>query len=264
MAHVKLNNVSLRFRKHLAASGNLKEAAMRLLRPPQWLRKQSADRGEFWGLRDITLSLEKGDRVGIVGHNGAGKSCLLKVISRIYRPSSGTLDVDGRIAPLIEIGGGFIPELSGTENVFLYGAILGLKKKVIRERLKEIVAFSGVEEFLDMPVKYYSTGMLLRLAFAVATEVEPDILIMDELFAGADTDFVDRANKRLEKLVDRSPILILVTHELDYVTRFCNRAVLIDHGRIRMDGSPAEVVARYRGASPSLNSRELSYEAPIV
>jgi ABC-type polysaccharide/polyol phosphate transport system ATPase subunit len=247
--HVILDNVSLRFRKYTGMSNGLKEAAMRLVTPPGWYAKRPPSKEEFWGLRDVSLTLKEGDRIGIIGPNGAGKSSLLKVISRIYRPTLGTLSVEGRIAPLIEIGAGFIPELSGRDNAYLYGAILGLDRKTIRERLEAIVAFSGMEEFIDMPVKYFSTGMHLRLAFTIATEVAPDVLILDELYAGGDAAFIVKANSRLDKFVDRSRILILVAHQMEYISRFCNRALVLSKGRVVLDGSPAEAIEFYESLS---------------
>lgn len=243
--HVNLENVSLRFRKYEGTSMGLKEAAMRMLRKPGWYGTRPPQRTDFWGLRDINLSLKEGDRLGIVGPNGAGKSTLLKVISRIYKPTLGKIDVEGRIAPLIEIGAGFIPELTGRDNAYLYGAILGINRKTIRDRLEQMIAFSELGEFIDTPVKYFSTGMHVRLAFTIATEVAPDILILDELYAGGDAAFIVKANERLEKFIHRSRILILVAHQMEYITRFCNRAIVLAQGRIQLDGSPEAAVDHY-------------------
>ena len=165
-AEITLQDVSVSFHKHPQSHG-VKEAVMRFLRPPTWTKSHAARSDMFWGLRHIDLKLREGDRLGIIGRNGAGKSTLLKVISRIYRPSEGKLTVKGRIAPLIEIGGGFNPELSGRENIFLNGSILGLPQKLLKERLDSIVEFSELGEFIEMPVKYYSTGMHLKLAFTI-------------------------------------------------------------------------------------------------
>jgi ABC-2 type transport system ATP-binding protein len=242
-AHVILKGVSLRFRKYTGGGEGLKEAAMRWVRTPKNVARPT--KSEFWGLRDLDLTLREGDRLGILGPNGAGKSSLLKVISRIYKPTEGHLDVSGRIAPLIEIGAGFIPELSGRDNAYLYGAILGIPRKTIRDRLGAMAAFSGLEEFLDTPVKYYSTGMHLRLAFTIATEVAPDILILDELYAGGYAAFIGKANQRLENFIHRSRILILVAHQVEYISRFCNRAIVMAHGRIQKEGTPEEAIAWY-------------------
>ncbi len=246
---VTLNKVSLRFRKYHGASGDLKEAMMRVFRKPSWAASRPPTRSDFWALKDVSLSLKEGDRLGIIGPNGAGKSTLLKIISRIYRPTEGTLRVDGRLAPLIEIGAGFIPELSGRDNAYLYGAILGLKKQTIRDRLQSIVSFAELEDFLDMPVKYYSTGMHLRLAFTIATEVVPDILILDELYAGGDAAFIVKANRRLDAFVNRSRILILVAHQMEYVSRFCNRVIVLANGKIQADTTPEDGIAYYQELS---------------
>lgn len=244
-AHIGLQNVSVRFRKYNGYASGFKEAAMRWFSAPSWYKRQPPSKADFWGLRNIDLNLVEGDRLGIIGRNGAGKSTLLKVISRIYRPTEGTIQVDGRIAPLIEIGAGFNPELTGRENTYLNGAILGIPRKTISARLDSIMSFSELQEFIDMPVKYYSTGMYMRLAFTIATELAPDILILDELYAGGDAAFIEKANTRLEKFIQESKILIVVAHDMGYITRFCNRVIALDHGKIVGDGSPQEMVERY-------------------
>ena len=176
-SEITLKDISIKFRKTHGYANGLKEAAMRLFSTPTWHKNHPPSKTEFWGLRHIDLELRKGDRLGIVGHNGAGKSTLLKIISRIYRPTEGTVTVQGRIAPLIEIGAGFNPELSGRENTFLNSSILGIPRKAIKERIDSIIEFAELGDYYDMPVKYYSTGMCLRLAFSIATEISPDILI---------------------------------------------------------------------------------------
>lgn len=243
-SEIKARDISVRFRKYHGGAG-LKEAVLGLLSSPLDRKNRPARKSEFWGLRNISLDLKEGDRLGIIGHNGAGKSTLLKVVSRIYRPTEGTLTVRGRVAPLIELGAGFNPELTGRENTFLNGSILGIPRRVIKSRLDSIVAFAELEEFIDMQVKYYSTGMHLRLAFSIATEVSPDILILDELFAGADRAFIEKANERLDRFIAQTHIFMLVSHEMDYIRRFCNRAILLDHGRLIAAGKPDEIVDRY-------------------
>ncbi len=243
--YITLKNVSVRFRTYYGSSSGLKEAVMRKLRPPQWIKQIPAAKKEFWGLKGIDLDLKEGDRLGIIGRNGAGKSTLLKVISRIYRPTEGSCGVSGRIAPLIEIGAGFNPELSGRENAYLNGSILGIPRREINERMNSIVRFSELEEFIDMPIKYYSTGMNLKLAFTLATEIPPDILILDELYAGGDAAFITKANVRLQRFVDSSKILILVAHNLEYVQQFCNRVIVLDHGKIVAQGDPKAMIEKY-------------------
>lgn len=249
MAAIDLKNVAVRFKTYHGYSSGLKELAMRVLSPPSWSKKRPPQKTTFWGLKNIELSLKEGDRLGVIGRNGAGKSTLLKVISRIYRPTLGTVNVQGRLAPLIEIGAGFNPELSGKENVYLNGAILGLPRKALSQRMEAILDFSGLKDFSDMPVKYYSTGMHLRLAFSIATEVSPDILILDELFTGGDANFLEKANARLKLFIEKSKILILVTHSLHYVKQHCNTAILLDHGEVVTRGQPSEVIQEYEKLS---------------
>lgn len=242
---VKLDNVSVKFRNYAGRTSGLKEAVMRYLHPPKWHKTVTANDNFFLGLKEVTLHLERGARLGIIGRNGAGKSTLLKVICKIYRPQDGAVSVVGRIAPLIEIGAGFNPELSGRENIFLNGAVLGLSKKTIQNRIDSIIEFSELKDFIEMPVKYYSTGMHLKLAFSVATEVPPDILILDELYAGGDAAFIQKANVRMRDFIDKSHILILVAHDMNYILEFCNRVIVVDHGQIIADGSPKDMTDRY-------------------
>jgi len=244
-SYVQLTDVSVRFRSYRGYSSGLKEATMRWLSPPSWTRKSPPTRSEFWGVKNLTLNLGQGERLGIIGRNGAGKSTILKIISRIYRPTFGSVSVLGRVAPLIEIGAGFNPELSGRENAYLNGSILGLSRKTVSERLESIVQFSELQDFIDMPVKYYSTGMYLRLGFTLATEVSPDILILDELYAGGDAAFVEKANRRLTQFVERSRILILVSHQMEYIRKFCSRVIVMDQGKVKGDGAPDEMIRHY-------------------
>lgn len=244
--HIDLKNVSVVFRKYEGQHSGIKEAIVRALRPPSWYKKVGPPRvKEFKGLQGVNLEVREGDRLGIIGRNGAGKSTLLKVISKIYKPATGDISVEGRIAPLIEIGAGFNPELTGRENTFLNAAVLGIPNKVIKERIDSIIQFSELTEFFDTPVKYYSTGMYLRLAFTIATEVAPDILILDELYAGGDAVFVHKANRRLDTFVERSKVLILVAHDLNYIKRFCNRVIVMNQGQIAYQGTPDDCIERY-------------------
>jgi ABC-type polysaccharide/polyol phosphate transport system ATPase subunit len=259
-SYIHLKDVSVRFKKYHGYSSGIKEAAMRLFHTPEWHKKHPPQKSEFWGLKELNLDLREGDRLGILGKNGAGKSTLLKVISRIYRPSDGEYRVQGRIAPLIEIGAGFNPELTGRENAYLNGAILGIRRREISARLESIVAFSELEDFIDMPVKYYSTGMHMRLAFTLATEISPDILILDEMYAGGDVAFVNKANQRMHAFVKQSKILILVAHNLEYIRQFCNRAIVLDHGRLVAKGDPLEMIERY---TAFCNGDEKAYEGVL-
>jgi ABC-type polysaccharide/polyol phosphate transport system ATPase subunit len=230
MASISLKNVSIQFNKRKSAPQSLKERLVNLFTPPKW--KKQISKESFWGLKDINLEIKEGDRLGIIGLNGAGKTTLLKVISQIYKPTEGQVNVKGRIAPLIEIGAGFHPELTGRENIFLNGSLLGISKKDLKARIDSIVEFSELQEFIDTPVKYYSTGMHLRLGFTIATEFPPDILILDEMFAGADQFFISKAQKRLENFIASSKIMLMVTHEMEYVKKFCNRIETLQNGKL--------------------------------
>jgi ABC-type polysaccharide/polyol phosphate transport system ATPase subunit len=219
--------------------------------------KSPLDHESFWALRNISLTFRQGERVAILGRNGAGKSTLLKLIARIYEASVGRVETCGRIAPLIEMGAGFHPELSGLENIFLNGSILGFSRKQMKERIEKIIGFSELDRrFLDTPIKYYSSGMLMRLAFSVAAEVDPQILILDEIFAGGDAGFVEKAAARMMHLIHTAHIMILVTHDLSLARRLAGRCVWLDAGRVRADGPTAEVLPLYEAflKGPSANA----------
>ncbi|BAY31961.1 ABC transporter-related protein [Nostoc carneum NIES-2107] len=204
------------------------------------------NREEFWALKDISVEIKQGDRVGIIGRNGAGKSTLLKILSRITEPTHGKIYIKGRIASLLEVGTGFHPELTGRENIFLNGAILGMSKIEIKRKFDEIVAFAEVEKFLDTPVKRYSSGMYVRLAFAVAAHLEPEILIVDEVLAVGDVQF---QKKCLGKMEDVSNIegrtVIFVSHNMDAIQRLCNQCLLLESGQLLMQSDTASVVQQY-------------------
>ena len=219
---ISVEGVSLKFRLYHDKGATLRQSFASLLR-----RSGEAGYTDFWALRDLNLRIADGDRVGIVGPNGAGKSSLLKTMCRIHTPA------------------GFHPQLTGRENILLNGIILGQTPERMRELEAEIIEFSGLEEFIDTPVKYYSTGMYLKLAFTVATAIRADILILDETFAGGDAAFVERAMERLRRLVSDARIMVCVSHQLQFLESICNRAVLMERGGIVAEGSPAEIVALY-------------------
>jgi lipopolysaccharide transport system ATP-binding protein len=188
---------------------------------------------EFWALRDIDLDIQQGDRVGIIGRNGAGKSTLLKILSKITPPTTGDINLHGRVASLLEVGTGFHPELTGRENIFLNGAILGLSKKEIQKKLDEIVEFSGVENFIDMPLKHYSSGMELRLAFSVAAHLEPEILLIDEVLAVGDMEFQKKCLGKMEEVSKKEGRTILfVSHDLNAVSRLTNKCIILEKGKM--------------------------------
>lgn len=200
---------------------------------------------EFWALKDISFSIEPGESIGIIGKNGAGKSTLLKILSRITPPSSGKIISRGRIASLLEVGTGFHPELTGRENIFLNGSILGMKRKEITKKFDAIVDFSGVEKFLDTPLKHYSSGMQLRLAFAVAAFLEPEILIIDEVLAVGDAEFQRKCMGKMDEVANSGRTILFVSHNMGAIKSLCHKAILIKQGQVEMIGPSAKVVEHY-------------------
>lgn len=190
---------------------------------------------EFWALSDVSFAIEPGDRVGIFGRNGAGKSTLLKVLSRITTPTTGTIITRGKITSLLEVGTGFHPDLTGRENVFLNGSIMGMSRQEIKSKFDQIVDFSEVEKFLDTPVKHYSSGMQMRLAFSVAAHLTPDILILDEVLSVGDHKFQQKSLKRMEEINNSGCTVIFVSHSIDAIQKYCKRAILLSDGKIAMD-----------------------------
>ena len=240
MSSIHVENLSIKFRIYHDRSPSLKEYFANLFK---W-NGQTAH-SDFWAVKDVSFDIKAGDRVGIVGHNGAGKSTLLKALCRVYEASDGKISVNGRIAPLLEIGAGFHPEFTGRENIYLNGSILGYSKQQLKEIEPEVIAFAELEEFIDTPVKYYSTGMYMRLAFSLATAMHPDILVLDEIFAGGDAAFMTKAKARMHALIDKASIMVMVSHDHSLVKSLCNRVLWLDHGKLIADGSPNEVVERY-------------------
>jgi ABC-type polysaccharide/polyol phosphate transport system ATPase subunit len=209
-------------------------------------RGSRAAREELWALRDVDLEVERGEVVGIIGRNGAGKTTLLKLIARITEPTEGTARMRGRVGALLEVGTGFHFELTGRENIFFNGAVLGMSRQEIRRRFDQIVDFAGVERFLDTPLKRYSAGMYLRLAFSVAAHLDPDIVIVDEVLAVGDTEFQRRCLARMSELGGEGRTVMFVSHDLGAIGRLCGRVVWIDQGRVVADGSAAEVLDHYQ------------------
>jgi len=220
-------------------------ALSRALRP--WTRGGTApaQRPELWALRDVSFDIRHGEIVGIIGRNGAGKTSLLKVLSRITTPTAGRVEIDGRVGSLLEVGTGFHPDLTGRENVFLNGAILGMRRAEIRRKFDEIVAFAEVEKFIDTPVKRYSSGMYVRLAFAVAAHLEPEILLVDEVLAVGDASFQEKCIGKMGSIGRAGRTVIVVSHNMASVINLCRRAILLDGGRVVHDGPATDVVPKY-------------------
>jgi ABC-type polysaccharide/polyol phosphate transport system ATPase subunit len=240
MSSVKVNELSIKFRIYHDKSPSLKESLASIFN-----KKKGKPHSDFWALKNVSFNLNTGDRVGIVGHNGAGKSTLLKALCRVYEPSSGQVTVDGKIAPLLEIGAGFHSDFTGRENIFFNGAILGYTKQQLHAIESEVIQFAEIEEFIDTPVKYYSTGMYTRLAFSLATAMHPDILILDEIFNGGDAAFKEKATTRMKTVIDKANIMIMVSHDTQLVKSLCNRVLWMDHGKLLADGPAEEIVDQY-------------------
>lgn len=220
---------------------------------------------EFWALKDVSFTVNQGDVVGIVGHNGAGKSTLLKILSKITEPTHGKVTIEGRVASLLEVGTGFHPELTGRENIFLNGAILGMKRQEIKQAFDSIVDFAGVEKFLDTPVKRYSSGMYVRLGFAISAHLSPEILIIDEVLAVGDADFQKKCLGKMRDVSESGRTILFVSHNLAAVQSLCNRALYFEHGQLKLEGDTTFVVNNYLShvAKTQLSHFwELPHEAP--
>ncbi|HEX8410860.1 MAG TPA: polysaccharide ABC transporter ATP-binding protein [Thermoanaerobaculia bacterium] len=241
---VTVENLSKKYRLGDVHTDLLSERLSRLLRRRG--QSNAAAQKEFWALRDIGFEVHEGEVLGIIGRNGAGKSTLLKILSRLTAPTTGKAVVRGRLASLLEVGMGFHPELSGRENIFLNGTILGMKRREIGRRFDEIVAFSGVEEFLDTPVKRYSSGMYVRLAFAVAAHVEADILIIDEVLAVGDAEFQKRCLGKMDEVARGGRTVLFVSHNLPMLRKLCTTALLLDEGQLLRSGTAEECIEAYQ------------------
>jgi ABC-2 type transport system ATP-binding protein/lipopolysaccharide transport system ATP-binding protein len=265
---IEMHGVGKRYRLGGAvAPDSLREALSHGLGRGLRRGEPSDDSREVWALRGVDLAVPEGATLGIVGRNGAGKSTLLKILSRITHPTEGRSRVRGKVGSLLEVGTGFHPELSGRENVFLNAAILGMPRSVVARRLDEIVAFSGIERFLDTPVKRYSSGMYLRLAFAVAAHIDADVLLVDEVLAVGDAEFQRRCLRTMETIGGSGRAVVFVSHNLDAVARLCSTVLWLDAGRVRAVGPTAEVVDAYLvDATPDAGSRAFADDpaAPVA
>lgn len=239
MAVIQFQNVSKRFILHHQRPRSFQEAVIGAL------RRSGNRREEFWALRDFTLMVEPGEIVGIIGNNGAGKSTILKLAARIIEPTRGKVVVNGRVGALLELGVGFHPELTGRENIYLNGAILGLNRREMGALLERIIEFAEMGQFIDIPVKHYSSGMLVRLGFAVATSIRPSVLLVDEVLAVGDLSFRKKCLRRIREMREEGTAILYVSHALDEVRRLCHRAIWLDSGVVQAEGNPDDVVQAY-------------------
>lgn len=235
---VEVKNVSMRFNLSSQKVDSLKEYIIKFAR-------KELKYNEFWALKDVSLKVEKGDRLGILGLNGAGKSTLLKIIAGVLKPTEGSVNVKGKIAPLLELGAGFEREYTGAENIYLYGAVLGYPREFIAEKYNEIIEFSELGKFINVPLKNYSSGMRSRLGFSIATIVEPDVLILDEVLAVGDAKFRKKCEAKIQSMFDKGVTVLFVSHSLPQVQKICNKAILLEHGQVIANGDIKEVSGIY-------------------
>lgn len=233
---IRIDDVSKRFRMHRDRPSSLKEAI---------LRRRRARAEEFWALRDVSFDIPKGSFYGLIGHNGSGKSTLLRLMAGIHEPTSGSLDVDGRVSALLELGSGFHPDLTGRENIYLNGAILGLSNREVNASIDRIIEFSGLGDFIDSPVKMYSSGMHVRLGFAISVNVDPEILLVDEVIAVGDEEFQRRCFDHMYTLRRKGVTIVLVSHAAGLVESLCDEVAWLDHGELQQVGSAPDVVRAY-------------------
>lgn len=235
---LKVDDVSMKFNLSKEKVDNFKDYIIKMI-------KREIRYNEFWALQNVSFEINQGDRVGILGLNGAGKSTLLKVIAGVFKPTSGTVTRNGKIAPLLELGAGFEPQYTGAENIYLYGAVLGYTKEFIEQKYDEIVKFSELQKFINVPVKNYSSGMRSRLGFAIATAVEPEILILDEVLSVGDAKFKKKSEKKVMNMFDSGVTVLFVSHSLAQVKRLCNKAMILDKGKLIAYGDIDEIAAQY-------------------
>ena len=235
---IEVDNVSMKFNLSREKVDSLKDYIFKTT-------KREIQYNEFWALKNVSFSVEKGDRVGILGLNGAGKSTLLKVISGVFKPTEGHVDKHGKMVPLLELGAGFDPQYTGKENIYLYGAMLGYTKKFIDSKYDEIVEFSELQKFMDVPVKNYSSGMKSRLGFSIATVVEPKILILDEVLSVGDAKFRKKSEKKIMSMFDSGVTVLFVSHSLEQVQRLCNKAMILEKGKLIAYGDIDPISEQY-------------------
>lgn len=238
---IRANDISMRYLMTYDRIQSIKEYVVQLLR-----RKIKYE--EFWALKNVSFEVERGEVVGIIGHNGAGKSTLLKVISGILKPTGGSLEVHGNVVPMLELGSGFYHDLTGRENIFLNGSILGYSEKYLKEKYEQIVEFSELGKFIDVPIRNYSSGMLMRLAFSIATVVQPEILIVDEILAVGDAAFQEKSKARMLELMSGGTTVLFVSHSLEQIREMCDRVIWLEHGQIKAIGATKEICDAYEAS----------------
>ena len=246
---IEVDGLGVQYSLRFTRKTTLHQSFVRLLR-----RREGPT--HFWALRDVTFRLERGESLAVIGPNGAGKSTLLQALAGIIVPSAGMIDVHGTVSSLLSLGAGFDQELTGRENIRLAGAFMGMDAKEVERRLEEVIAFADIGEFIDAPIKVYSAGMRARLGFAIATSVDPDILLLDEVLATGDQLFREKSKARVLELVRAAKAIVLVTHDMNWVTEYCNRAVLLEKGRIVLEGDPADVVALHQEHTARLKAEK--------
>ena len=235
---IDVNDVSIMFRLYRENVDSLKEFVVKKI-------KRQIAYDEFWALQNINFHVGRGEAVGLVGRNGSGKSTLLKTIAGVLKPTKGSVAIKGTVAPMIELGAGFDMDLTATENVFLNGAMLGYPKEMLEENMQKIIDFSELKDFMDVPIKNFSSGMFARLGFAVATIYTPDILIVDEILSVGDWQFQAKCHKRIQEMLEQGTTLLFVSHSMDQVKEVCNRAILLEHGHMIMDDKVEKVCDRF-------------------
>lgn len=237
---IRLKDVGMRFNLGVEKDNSLKMTFIRLFD-----KRKRVKKSDFWALRHVTFNVEKGDVVGLIGANGAGKSTLLKVVSGVMKPTEGTVEVDGVISPMIELGAGFDGDLTARENIYLNGAILGYSKEFLDEKFDEIVEFSELKDFLDVPVKNFSSGMVAKLAFSISTVVDPEILIVDEILSVGDIKFQEKSKNKMMSMIKGGTTVLYVSHSLESIKELCNKVVWLDHGKVVKIGETKEVCDAY-------------------
>lgn len=235
-----LKNVSMKFNLGVEKDNSLKMIFINLFTP-----KKKKKKDYFWALKDIDFRINKGDVVGIIGANGAGKSTLLKVVSGVYKPTTGTVEVNGKISPMIELGAGFDGELTARENIYLNGAILGYSKEFLEQKFDEIVEFSELKDFLDVPVKNFSSGMVAKLAFSISTIVDPEVLIVDEILSVGDIKFQEKSKNKMMSMIEGGTTVLYVSHSIDSIKKLCSKVIWLDHGKIVKMGDTKEICDEY-------------------